>query len=61
MRETGCQSLFIGFESINAGSVAGVHKRQNDVARYEKLVGMLHDRGIMINASFVFGLASDGP
>ena len=61
MRETGCQSLFIGFESINAGSVAGVHKRQNDVTRYEKLVGMLHDRGIMINASFVFGLDSDGP
>ena len=61
MRETGCLSLFIGFESISAGSVAGVHKRQNDVARYEKLVGMLHDRGIMINASFVFGLDSDGP
>ena len=61
MRETGCRSLFIGFESINAESVSGVHKRQNDVARYEKLVGMLHDRGIMVNASFVFGLDSDGP
>ena len=61
MGETGCRSLFIGFESINGGSLEGVHKRQNDVSRYEKLVGMLHGRGIMINASFVFGLDSDGP
>ena len=61
MRETGCQSLFVGFESINAGSLACVHKRQNDIVRYERLVEMLHSRGIMINASFVFGLDSDGP
>lgn len=61
MRETGCQSLFVGFESINAGSLACVHKRQNDIVRYERLVEMLHNRGIMINASFVFGLDSDGP
>ena len=59
MRETGCRSLFVGFESVNADSIAGVHKGQNDVARYEQLVEMLHEREIMVNASFVFGLDSD--
>lgn len=32
---------------------------QNSVSRYEKLVDEIHKRGIMINASFVFGLDED--
>ncbi|MDR3595621.1 radical SAM protein [Clostridium sp.] len=59
MKETGCQSLFIGFESINSESLQSVHKVQNSVSRYEKLVDEIHKRGIMINASFVFGLDED--
>ena len=59
MKESGCQSLFIGFESINSKSIASVHKVQNSVSRYEKLVEEIHKRGIMINASFVFGLDED--
>ena len=59
MRDTGCRSLFIGFESLNADALAGVHKGQNRVARYEALVEALHSRGIMVNASFVFGLDGD--
>jgi radical SAM superfamily enzyme YgiQ (UPF0313 family) len=59
MKESGCQSLFIGFESINMRSIASVHKVQNSVKRYEKLVDEIHKRGIMINASFVFGLDED--
>lgn len=35
MKESGCQSLFIGFESINAGSISEVHKVQNNTERYE--------------------------
>lgn len=61
MLESGCQGLFIGFESINAGSVGSVHKVQNDRARYEEAIREIHDRGIMINASFVFGLDEDTP
>jgi radical SAM superfamily enzyme YgiQ (UPF0313 family) len=60
MAETGCQSLFIGFESINAASLADVHK-DNIVEKYETLVTAIHDRGIMINASMVFGLDGDTP
>lgn len=59
MKEAGCQSLFIGFESINSKSIDCVHKVQNSVNRYEKLVDEIHKRGIMINASFVFGLDED--
>ena len=59
MKEAGCQSLFIGFESINSKSLESVHKVQNSVNRYEKLVNEIHKRGIMINASFVFGLDED--
>ena len=59
MKRSGCQSLFIGFESINAASVSGVHKVQNHVRDYERAIKALHDRGIMINASFVFGLDGD--
>ena len=58
---TGCRSLFIGFESLNAESLADVHKGQNRVSRFERLVAALHARGIMVNASFVFGLDADDP
>ena len=59
MSDSGCQSLFIGFESINPESVSGVHKVQNSAADYERAVKAIHDRGIMINGSFVFGLDGD--
>lgn len=60
MAETGCQSLFIGFESINNIALRGVNK-DNQFEKYEELVQNIHDRGIMINASMVFGLDGDGP
>jgi len=59
MARTGCKSLFIGFESINAASLESVGK-DNKVRQYEALVKAVHDRGIMINASMVFGLDGDG-
>ncbi|MBO6232117.1 MAG: B12-binding domain-containing radical SAM protein [Ruminiclostridium sp.] len=61
MKESGCRSLFIGFESITPESVSGVHKVQNSAADYDAAVKAIHDRGIMINASFVFGLDGDTP
>lgn len=59
MAESGCQSLFIGFESLNEKALEKVHKGQNTGGKYERLVEALHSRGIMINASFVFGLDED--
>ncbi len=58
MAVTGCQSLFIGFESINSSSLRSVHK-YHALAKYEKLINEIHQRGIMVNASMVFGLEDD--
>ena len=61
MARSGCRSLFIGFESVNPRALAGVGKTQNQTALYDKLVGEIHRRGIMINASLVFGFDEDTP
>ena len=59
MALSGCESLFIGFESLNENAIKNVHKGQNNIKKYETLVAEIHKRGIMINASFVFGLDND--
>ena len=59
MAATGCNSLFVGFESINEQALAEVGKRQNKVAEYNRLIAEIHRRGIMVNASLVFGLDHD--
>ncbi len=61
MKETGCTALFIGFESINQKSIDKTGKYQNITATYERLCHEIHRHGIMINASFVFGLDDDDP
>lgn len=59
MAASGCRSLFIGFESINADSVTSVNKKQNKIYEYEVLIHMLHNKNIMVNASLVFGFDND--
>jgi radical SAM superfamily enzyme YgiQ (UPF0313 family) len=61
MQRSGCQSLFIGFETVNGDSVRSVRKYQNNVASYERLIHEVHRRGIMVNASMVFGFDHDHP
>ncbi len=61
MKECGCKSLFIGFESINEKSIESVTKFQNKITQYEKLIKEIHSLGIMINASMVFGFDHDYP
>jgi radical SAM superfamily enzyme YgiQ (UPF0313 family) len=59
MALSGCQSLFIGLESINQASLTDVNKH-NRAERYGQVVDAIHSRGIMVNASMVFGLDGDG-
>ena len=61
MAESGCQSLFIGFESLNDASLCEAGKRQNHTDTYARLIGAIHRRGMMVNASVVFGFDSDTP
>lgn len=59
MKESGCQSLFIGFETINSESIKSAGKKQNNIASYTKLIKEIHKRGIMINASLALGFDFD--
>ncbi len=61
MADSGCKSLFIGFESVNQSNLLNCHKRQNRVADYDNTIKKIHDRGIMVNASLVFGFDGDTP
>ncbi len=57
--EAGLRSLFIGFESLSEDNLLQSNKRQNLGRDYEEAIDRLHDLGIMINGSFVFGLDGD--
>jgi radical SAM superfamily enzyme YgiQ (UPF0313 family) len=57
----GLRSLFVGFETVNGANLAAQRKRQNIGRDYAAVVRRLHDLGVMVNASFVFGMDDDGP
>src|SRR5688572_8992032 len=55
----GLRSLFVGFETLAARNLAQSNKRQNLGRDYAAVAKRLHDVGVMINASFVFGMDDD--
>ena len=57
--DAGLRSLFVGFESFTPANLKQSNKKQNLHKDYSKAVSRLHDLGIMINGSFVFGLDDD--
>src|SRR6188474_632360 len=59
--EAGLRSLFVGFESLSAANLLEQRKFQNLRRDYPAAVRRLHDLGIMINGSFVFGMDDDDP
>ena len=61
MAASGCRSLFIGFETTNPENLASAGKVQNRVESYERTIAAIHARGIMVNASIVFGFDGDRP
>jgi len=61
MALAGCTGVFIGFESVNAGSLRESSKRSPPPADYGRRVALLHEHGIQVNASFVLGFDHDDP
>jgi radical SAM superfamily enzyme YgiQ (UPF0313 family) len=61
MAKSGCKALFIGFESIDEETVKHTGKAQNRPKSYREVVDVLHDHGISVWASFVFGFDTDSP
>jgi radical SAM superfamily enzyme YgiQ (UPF0313 family) len=57
--DAGLRSLFVGFESLDPASLREQRKFQNLRRDYAQAVARLHDLGVMINASFVFGMDGD--
>jgi radical SAM superfamily enzyme YgiQ (UPF0313 family) len=55
----GLRSLFVGFETLDPANLASSNKRQNLGRDYAAVTNRLHDSGIMINGSFVFGMDDD--
>jgi len=57
--DCGLRSLFVGFETFDPANLRSQRKYQNMRRSYADAVARLHDLGVMINGSFVFGMDED--
>jgi radical SAM superfamily enzyme YgiQ (UPF0313 family) len=57
--QSGLRSLFVGFETLNPANLQEQHKYQNLNRDYSTAIRRLHDLGVMVNGSFVFGMDED--
>lgn len=60
MKESGCEMVLIGFESIETANLKQMNKEWTErLGERDALIQKIHDVGIGIYASFVFGFDSD--
>ena len=60
MKESGCEMVLIGFESINSGNLKQMNKEWTArLGERDELIEKIHKVGISIYASFVFGFDED--
>lgn len=57
--DAGLRSLFVGFETLDPANLVAQRKYQNMRRDYAEATRRLHDLGVMINGSFVFGMDAD--
>jgi radical SAM superfamily enzyme YgiQ (UPF0313 family) len=57
--EAGLRSLFVGFETLDSTNLREQNKAHNLGRDYAAAIRRLHDNGVMINGSFVFGMDED--
>ncbi|WP_222595077.1 B12-binding domain-containing radical SAM protein [Nocardia ninae] len=57
----GCMLVFIGLESVRPENLISSDKSWSRPTDYRKLIARLHDAGIGVIGSFVFGFAGDTP
>ena len=60
-RQSNCVALFIGFESINPQNRAAMGKQKVDRDLYRRQIERIHDKGIGVIGSFIFGFDEDTP
>lgn len=56
---SGMRELFVGFETLNPQNLREQHKLHNLDKDYTTAIRRLHDQGVMIHGSFVFGMDDD--
>jgi radical SAM superfamily enzyme YgiQ (UPF0313 family) len=57
--ESGMRGLFVGLETLDAANLHGQNKWHNTLIGYEESIKRVHDLGVMVNDSFVFGMDHD--
>ncbi|MGA2802259.1 MAG: radical SAM protein [Verrucomicrobiota bacterium] len=58
-QRSGCIGLFIGFESFSKETLRSIGHKPNNPEHYLETVRKIHDHGIGVDASFVFGFDTD--
>lgn len=58
---SGCRGVLIGFETTSRAALAETRKKFNDRTDYAEVVARVHDHGIGIMGTFVFGFDTTGP
>lgn len=58
-REAGCKYLFVGLESFSDNTLNNVNKGINKVDDYKRIIGLIHEHRIMVQAGIVFGFDTD--
>jgi len=60
LRDSGCEGVLIGFESLNPANLAAMHKPvAADGGRYAEALHRLRRHGISVYGTFVFGYDAD--
>jgi radical SAM superfamily enzyme YgiQ (UPF0313 family) len=58
-QKSGCGGLLIGFETLSSETMRSIGKKPNRPNDYLEMVQRIHDYGIGIDASFVFGFDTE--
>ena len=57
--KAGMRSVFVGFETLDSNNLVEHDKYQNLNRDYATAIKRVHDCGVMVNGSFVFGMDND--
>lgn len=58
-KKAGCFLWFIGFESVKQDTLNIIGKKTNDISVYKSLVKKIHNYGMLVDGSFIFGFDTD--
>lgn len=58
-RESGCEWLFMGIETVSTENLKSIHKSFNMGDKYTEAIATIKSSGIKVFGSFIFGLEND--